>query len=52
MREELLRRLFAILNGTEPHPDFAKIPAGDRQAILEILRETLPEALKDMAKSG
>ncbi len=44
MREELLRRLFAILNGTDTHPDFAKIPASDRQAILEILRETMPEA--------
>ena len=42
MKEELLRRLFAILTGTETHSDFANIPAADRQAILEILRETMP----------
>ncbi len=42
MREDLLRRLFAILIGKETHPDFAKIPDVDRQAILEILRETMP----------
>ena len=46
MKERLLRRLFAILNGTETHPDFAKIPVEDRRAILEILRETMPEAEK------
>ena len=42
MKEQLLRRLFAILTGTEAHSDFANIPPGDRQAILEILRETMP----------
>ncbi len=42
MKEELLHRLFAILVGKEAAPDFAKISANDRQAILEILRETMP----------
>ena len=42
MKEELLRRLHGILTGKETPPDFAKIPASDRQAILEILRETMP----------
>ena len=42
MREELLRRLFAILTGAETHADFAKIAVADRRAILEILRETMP----------
>ena len=42
MREDLLRRLFAILTGKETHPDFSKIPDADRQAILEILRGTMP----------
>jgi len=42
MKEELLRRLHAILSGEDQSPAFAKIAAGDRQAILEILRATLP----------
>jgi hypothetical protein len=42
MKEELLRRLHAILTGEDQSPAFAKIAAGDRQAILEILRATLP----------
>ena len=51
MKEELLRRLFAILTGTETHPDFAGIVATDRRAILEILRETLP-SLPDYWRSS
>ena len=52
MKERLLRRLFAILEGTETHPDFTKIPAEDRQAILEILRETMPEAREVEERPG
>ena len=51
MKEELLRRLFAILTAQEPHPDFAKIPGEDRRAILEILRETMP-SLPDYWRAG
>ena len=51
MKEKLLRRLFAILTGQEPHPDFVKIPDGDRRAILEILRETMP-SLPDYWRGG
>jgi hypothetical protein len=40
MRGHLLRRLYDILTGTETDPQFAKIAAPDRQAILEILRAT------------
>ncbi len=42
IREPLLRRLWDILNGADPDPQFAKIAPADRQAILEILRETKP----------
>lgn len=42
MREHLLQRLYDILTGTDTKSDFAKIAASDRQAILEILRETKP----------
>jgi hypothetical protein len=41
MKERLLARLFGILTGKDPSPEFAKISAEDRQAVLEILRETL-----------
>ncbi len=42
MREHLLQRLYDILSGKDADPQFAKIAATDRQAILEILRETKP----------
>ena len=42
MREHLLQRLHDILTGQDPDPQFARLAATDRQAILEILRETKP----------
>jgi len=42
MREHLWKRLHAILTGTDKDPQFAKLTSTDRQAILEILRETKP----------
>ncbi len=42
MRDSILARLHAILTGSDPDPQFAKITAEDRRAILEILRETKP----------
>ena len=42
MREHLLQRLHDILTGQDTDPQFAKLAAADRQAILEILRETKP----------
>lgn len=46
VRARVYRRLFDILTGKDQSETFAKLSAGDRQAILEILRETkvgLPE---------
>lgn len=42
IREVLLQRLYAILTGADQDPQFARLKAEDRQAILEILRETKP----------
>ena len=42
MRDHLLQRLHAILTGQDKDPQFAKLRAEDRLAILEILRETKP----------
>jgi hypothetical protein len=42
MREDLLGRLYDILTGKDKDPQFAKIAPEDRQAVLEILRETKP----------
>jgi hypothetical protein len=42
MREHLLQRLYSILTGQDKDPQFAKISADDRQAVLEILRATKP----------
>lgn len=42
MREHLLQRLHTILTGKEADPQFAGLQPKDRQAILEILRDTMP----------
>lgn len=42
MRTHLLERLWKILTGEDQDPQFARIAPADRQAILEILRETKP----------
>ena len=42
MRDHLLQRLYDILTDKDKDPEFAQIAANDRQAILEILRETKP----------
>jgi hypothetical protein len=48
-------RLLGILSGQDQSPDFAKLSAEDRRAILEILLATkpgLPEEWRDYAKSN
>jgi hypothetical protein len=42
IREHLLQRLYDILTGRDADPQFAKLAVSDRQAVLEILRETKP----------
>jgi mono/diheme cytochrome c family protein len=42
-REAIYLRMWEILSGKETAPDYASITAADRQAILEILRETKPD---------
>jgi hypothetical protein len=42
-REAVYQRMWEILSGKERAPDYASITAADRQAILEILRETKPD---------
>jgi len=43
VRETFFRRLHEILTGVDQKPEFARLSAADRQAILEILRDTLPD---------
>ena len=42
VREYVLQRVYDILSGKDRSADYAKISAIDREAILEILRETKP----------
>ena len=42
MHDLLLQRLYDILTGKDADPQFARLAAEDRRAILEILRETKP----------
>jgi hypothetical protein len=39
-RDRIYRRLYEVLSGKDTSPKYAKLSADDRQAILEILRET------------
>ena len=43
VRQKILERLHAILTHKDEHPDFAALSAEDRQAVLEILRDTAPD---------
>ena len=55
IRAHLLERLWKILTGEDQDPQFARLTAEDRTAILEILRETkpnLPDYWKSVAPAG
>ncbi len=51
IKAHLYQRLWDILTGADATPDFQKIPADTRRAILEILRDTKP-GLPAYWKSG
>ena len=40
VREQIYQRLYAVLTGQDTNPHFARLTSNDRQAILEILRDT------------
>ncbi|HEX5106134.1 MAG TPA: hypothetical protein VFV87_20080 [Pirellulaceae bacterium] len=42
-KDYVLRRMWEVLSGADQSEPFAHLSADDRQAILEILRETLPD---------
>lgn len=42
-KDYVYRRLAAVLGGMETNPAFARLTPSDRQAVLEILRDTKPE---------
>ncbi len=46
-RDELWRQLGEALSGKSRHKDYQAIPAADRQAVIEILRETMKTGLTD-----
>lgn len=50
-KDEIYRRLYDILTGKDTSDDFARLTTEDRQAILEILRET-KKGLPDYWKAG
>jgi len=41
--QTVMKRLHAVLTGEDTHPDFEKLKADDREAVLEILRDTAPD---------
>jgi hypothetical protein len=42
-RQRVYRRLWEVLSGLDKSPTYASFSAGDRRAIIEILRETKPD---------
>ena len=53
-REYVYHRLLEVLSGQDSSPDFARLTAADRQAVLEILLDTksnLPQEWRDYAAS-
>src|SRR6185312_10619303 len=42
-KEYVYRRLLEVLTGNDQSPDFARLTAKDRQAVLEILLATKPD---------
>ena len=50
LRTVVLRRLSVGLRAAQPAPEFAHLPADERQAIHEILTATLPELPADWGK--
>jgi len=42
VRDRVYRRLYEVLSSREPNPKFARLSDQDRQAIVEILRDTKP----------
>jgi hypothetical protein len=42
VRTRVYQRLHEVLSGKDQNPKFAHLSAADRQAILEILQDTLP----------
>ena len=43
VRDYLYRRLVEVLEGTDRSQDFAGVTSGERRALLDILRETIPD---------
>jgi len=40
VKQAIYARLWAVLSGTAREPRYARLQAADRQAVIEILRET------------
>ena len=51
VKERVYRRLYEVLSGRDQSEKFKRLSAGDRQAVLEILRETKP-GLPEYFKTG
>jgi hypothetical protein len=52
-RDAIYRRMWQILSGSEKDPKYVRLPFKDRQAIVEILRETkkgLPQYFRSIAQ--
>jgi hypothetical protein len=48
VREYIYQRIQAVLTGRDRSDDFASVSDAERAAILEILRETLPEMARHL----
>ena len=51
-REGIYVRMWAVLSGRDTNPKYGRLSADDRRAVMEILRETLPDLPGELRASG
>jgi hypothetical protein len=52
VREAIYGRMWAVLSGRDGNPKYGRLSADDRRAVMEILRETLPDLPGELRASG
>ena len=52
VREAIYGRMWAVLSGRDGNPKYGRLSADDRRAVMDILRETLPDLPGELRASG
>ena len=52
VRAVIYGRMWEVLSGRDPSAKYARLSAGDRRAVIEILQETLHDLPGELQKPG